>query len=224
MSHQYGAASFSKQSSIIYNPILLQGRIAIILATANYTIKKVKVCDRCQNIIHEQKLSILKCIHGVLMCMIYMFNCSLWHNPLGMWSLLKLDIDISTNTSTSSVSKWPKRFKHILQCSFTRWIILNWQKLKYVSNYLDRTLTSSTPRADYLAVSDNNTNRSCTWESYVLEKDIDILMQKNKIEPQACKNIFTIFKWQDSLQDFVIIIIFTYMNSNNLTHFKNTLW
>ena len=69
-------------------------------------------------------------------------------------------------------------------------------------------------------MSDNKSYRSCTWESYVLERDIDILIQKNKIEPQACKNIFTIFIWQDSLQDFMIIIIFTYMNNNYLAHFK----
>ena len=56
-----------------------------------------------------------------------------------------------------------------------------------------------------------------------LQRDINILIQKNKVGPQAFKNIFTIFKWQDSLQDFVIIIIFTYMNNNNLMHFKNTL-
>ena len=74
---------------------------------------------------------------------------------------------------------------------------------------------------DYLAVSDNKTYRFCRWESYVLERDI--LIQKNNIEPQACKNISTIFKWQDSLEDFMINIIFIYMNSNNWTHFKNTL-
>ena len=104
--------SVSTKSSIIFNSILLQGPIAIICATANYTTKKVKVCDHCQNIIHEQKLY----------CSVYMaFSCacsiclivSHWHNPLRVWSLLKLDIDISTNTSTSSVSKWPTRFKHI---------------------------------------------------------------------------------------------------------------
>ena len=70
-------------------------------------------------------------------------------------------------------------------------------------------------------MSDNKTYRSYRCESYVLEKDI--LIQKNKIEPQACKNILTIFKLQDSLEDFMINIIFMYMNSNNLTHFKNTL-
>ena len=101
LSHQYGATFVSSKSSIMYNPILQQGPIAIILATANYTIKKVKVCDRCRNIIHEQKLSILQCIHGFFVCMIYMFNCQpLTDNPLRVWSLLKLDIDISTIIST----------------------------------------------------------------------------------------------------------------------------
>ena len=86
------------------------------LQLQNYTIEKVKVCDRCQNIIHEQKLSILQCTHGFLVCMICIFNCQpVTDNPLGVLGLLKLDIDISTNTSTSSVSKSPTRFKHILQ-------------------------------------------------------------------------------------------------------------
>ena len=71
-------------------------------------------------------------------------------------------------------------------------------------------------------MSDNKTYRSCTWESYVLERNVDILIQKNKMDPQACKNIFATFKWRDSLQDFMIIIIFTHMNNNNLTHFKNS--